>query len=404
MSSRKCENWLLTFREWVEDTIDAPLSYVLSGAFFTMSAVLERKVHFPRSYLGRWTCYPNMYMILVGPYGMRKTTVLRDCSAKLLREVQGLTQGSSAAHPAAILEDMKDAQTSSGRASIFIVTEEFATTVSKSTNSGLDTYDFYTDIYDGKVDLKARTIARGNLHLESPNLVYGAGTTPEWIAERMPVIAVEGGFASRVFWIYGDELRNSRLLYLDEDGNPIQDDPKYDRMERDLLTDLRQMYKLEGQIIPTKECASMIEEWYQKIHMEDFKEANRKLQPYIVRRPEKVLKLAMFYSLAEDDELIIEPRHFEAALGTIKDIEASMSPVFARIGKHKFTGLNVEIIKFVGRSGEVEAKQLLKAFQGDAEPMKLNEIVMGLLNSGQLIKVPGHNKEGDPIIKLRVGK
>ena len=75
-SVRRCDNWLLAYRDYILPRTDAPESFVFWSGVFAISSVLRRRVKFPKRILGLWDCYPHMYLMFVGPPGMRKTTAI----------------------------------------------------------------------------------------------------------------------------------------------------------------------------------------------------------------------------------------------------------------------------------------------------------------------------------------
>ena len=76
--TRKCDNWLLSFRDWSLPRSEAPESFHFWAGLFTIASVLKRRVYVSEELLGGWDCYPFMYIIFVAPPGVaRKSTTAR---------------------------------------------------------------------------------------------------------------------------------------------------------------------------------------------------------------------------------------------------------------------------------------------------------------------------------------
>src|SRR4051812_10073926 len=74
--TRKCQNWLKSYEEYVMPRIAAPRSYVFWSGVHNLAAAIRRKVFIGKNTLGSWECYPHCFILLVGPPGFRKNTAM----------------------------------------------------------------------------------------------------------------------------------------------------------------------------------------------------------------------------------------------------------------------------------------------------------------------------------------
>lgn len=372
---RKCSNWIETFIDWIGPlSEEAPENYILWSGLFTLAAVTKRKIKVPQSYLGRWECYPHLYIMLVGPPGFRKTTCARSAS-ELLDEISGIEQAPDVSSVAALLTDLVNSED----CALYIISEEFSDLFGKS--SGKEIYEFLTSMYDGKKKFKASTHVRGAEFAEQPCLNMLAATTPKWISENMPEDIIGGGFASRVIFIYEDRLRGKRLFY-----DNVFDKEKYDKLKKMLIDDLKHIAGISGEFKFSDDAKKFLEEWYQ-----DMKQPkNPKLTGYYHRKPAHVMKLSMLLHIAYSDELVIDVNDVELALKILDRTEINMGRVFEGIGKNPHFYTTKEIIQYLAANGKTERSKLLQEFEAVDYPYKLDEIINGLLEM-KLIKVISEN-------------
>ena len=74
MAARKAGDWIESFLKLTENT-EPPKLYRKWTAISTLASAMRRKCALNWGNVGNF--YPNMYIILVGPSGARKTTAMR---------------------------------------------------------------------------------------------------------------------------------------------------------------------------------------------------------------------------------------------------------------------------------------------------------------------------------------
>lgn len=368
---RKCENWLKEFQRWVVPTSEAPLSYIFWTGIFALASAVRRRIKVSKKYLGGWEVSPNVFVLLVGPPGLRKTTTADKADHDLLDLIPEITKAPDIITREALLNQL----VMSPDASMSINAGEFGEFIEKS-KEGM--FSFMTNAFDGRRKISALTLKRGPELVEKPCVNMLGGTTPKWIAENMPESVIGGGFASRVIFVYETKPRRRQMYYtgLDQEALAV--------IRANLLADLKHIATLEGEFELDEDAEMFMENWY-KSTAEEGRNASYKLQGFYERRPAYVHKLAMLLHVAYSDDLILYKHDFEMAISVMKGIERNLTKVFEAVGtKNRYLSEVEQIYAYVQANGEVKRSDLLQEFRTLAEPMMLKQLIEGLVDAGLL--------------------
>lgn len=370
---RKCPHWLNSFMEWNLPRSEVKEHMILWAGLFSLATAIRRRVWVPRhingkTILGGWECYPHIYLMFVAPPGMRKTTTL-NYALELFEVMPDLVAAPNACSQAALSERL----VSSPDTSLYIVAEEFSDLLLKSGN---EMYEFLTSAFDGRKKFESSTISRGIEFIERPCINMGAGTTPIWISHNMPESAIGGGFASRVLFLYTEELRQKKLYY------PEYDSTAGEALKADLIEDLIHISKnIEGPFNIEDDAMEFMENYYININPE---REHPKVQGYYQRKHVHAHKVAMLYRLSYSDELVLTKHDFEMAIQILGSLEADLIKVFGGIGKNTYTFEMSDIYKYIEENGPVPRKEILSQFRSAATPSMLDELLGGLIAMGAI--------------------
>lgn len=391
MTKRKLPNWLDAFREWTMPRSEASETFINWTAIWILAAAMRRRVFIPKRVLGSWSCYPYLYVMFVAPAGMRKTTTI-GYATDVLAGLPDLAPPPTFITGPALVQDI----VASKDASVYLIVEEFGDLILKG---GDEMFEFLTSMFDGKKNIRQKTMARGLEYAEKPVINMLAATTPRWIADKIPASAAEGGFASRVVWVYEDKVRQRRMYYRNLDHKKIT------QLEQDLIHDLLHISQLEGEFDIEEEALNWMETWYQKQDSAANTARLKRYPGYLNRKPVMVHKIAMLIHLAYSDELVLTLADFKAAIAYMEATEQNLPKVFTGVGKNEHALEMRDIVAYVNEVGSVTEPQLNKYFQYAANPAKLQELISGLLLSGDLktefdddnqrVFSPGDAEDGD---------
>lgn len=375
--TRRCKNWIQSYGDYLRPRTDAPEQFIFWSGLFTIAAVLRRRVVFPKHYLGTWKCYPHMYLMFVGPPGVRKTHTIDTGAREFLKQIDGVMMGPDFFTKEVVLEKMQR----SADASMVMTVDEFSSVLQKAgKEGGRAVYDFLTAMFDSKAIIESATKSQGTVYLENPTLSFFSATTPGWITNNMPEDVISGGYASRCFWVYAERPRINKMFFHD-----VGQDPD---LERDLLLDLLQISNLEGEFKMTPEALKYAEEWsLQDPPMELQK--NDKLGGYLNRRKMHVLKLAMIHNVTHSDDLTITEEDWRFGVWCVESIEPNLHKIFGGVGKNRYTTEIDRIVAFVKSMNfytekTVQKSEILVNFQHTAEPRVLNDLLTFAVESKML--------------------
>lgn len=320
---RKLKNFIRGFIDYTEGK-GSPEIYRLWTAIFIVGAVLERRV-WVRTAKGK--LYPNQYVLLVGGAGIGKTL----CTGLAFDLLDGIRTPETPLHiaPTSVTKaSLIDALAAAERRiirpmevpsvnafnSLSVVSNEFGVFLPSWESEFMSTL---TDLWDNRRYAETRRTARINLDLPNPQLNLFSATTPAYLTTLLPEGAWEQGFMSRILIVYSGEY-----LYTDLFDLAGMDERLYEL----LLSDLRDMYKLWGEMQITDEAKEAIGDWARAGGPPQ--PDHPKLQFYNSRRIAHLLKLCMISAVATNDELVITLDNYVEALDWLVELETFMPDVF----------------------------------------------------------------------------
>lgn len=378
--TRRCDNWLATFRDWSLPRSESPESYHLWAGLFTMASVFRRQIKLPKAILGGWEVSPTLFIIFVAPPGKARKSTTASYSEELLREIPIVERCATSITKEQLLKKLSDSKDSS----LSIFSSEFAMFIQKS---GFDMYDVLTHLFDANRDVSVETIGRTLDFAEKPCVNLLACTTPDWVANNMPETVIGGGFASRVIFVFEEKSRRHKLIHAPDE----LDWPALDKMKIDLVSDLIYFSNLVGEFQLAPGLGKWLDNedskapgWYQKHMNGTGVPTNYRLQGYHERKPAHMFKLAMLLHLSYSDELMITQPDVDAALDILESLELKLPRTFENIGKNPYATDIMRILDFIKMKGEASMRDVLRQFYQAAEAWKLRDLIQGLVDMGEV--------------------
>lgn len=353
--TRRCSNWLETYSQFSEPFSEAPTVYHLWTALTIVSSVLKRSVYRDRK---RFFTYPNLYTFLVGPPGTKKSSAI-NIGERLLRQVQDAPFIIDTFHTAPYLVTALTGVSTNykpGKTPYIILADE-APAFFRRAKYAEDLIPLLIRHYDCKSGGAGGTQLRGLENIVNPYACGLFGVVPDILVDIMPPEVIRGGFASRVMWVYSDDT--SKCIAFPEnipDPNP--------KLEGDLVHDLNAMGLMKGEMTLTKTCEKEYNDWYQahKSGMVQQVDDPRRIG-YANRKPEMVFKVMMLLSVAENDGLLVETKHFQQSLKLIEMLEPDLPKVYRATSREGQIMDNVDKIKefiLIKQGGAVDRSTLTK--------------------------------------------
>jgi hypothetical protein len=282
-----------------------------------IAASLRRNVWIDR---GAYQLYPNQYVILIGLSGAARKSVAMEIGLDLLNEVEDIM----ILHERMTVEGLIDriqrvVILPSGKVqpdgSVLIHADELSNLFGKASYI-TDLMSFLTAGYTSKTKLDFLTRSRNLCSVRNPCISLLAGTTPEQMSEVFPSMALTSGMLGRILIIAGSKGQRVSKPKLDTKMRPL------------LIHDLKEISKLQGEMVLTPEADKAFDAWYEKINPYPPAE----LVSFYERKHDHVLKLAMIISISESDNLILTVDHLNSAIEAIEMAESEMPEALAYIG------------------------------------------------------------------------
>jgi hypothetical protein len=389
---RQLTDWLTAFIEYTSCNTEPPEMYRLWAGVSTIAAALQRKCKLE---WGMLTFYPNLYIVLVGPSGIRKGTAMSPAQDML--DNLGIKMAAEAITREALIRELKNANSNESdittgkmlfHSSLTIFSPEL--TVFLGYNNEQLMSDL-TDWYDCRNKWTYRTKNMGTDEIVGVFVNLIGATTPDLIKATMSLKAIGGGLTSRIIFVYEqDEGKACPAPFLTDASIGLREQ---------LQMDLEQIHMLSGRFQVTEGFLSMWTEWYVQQHSNPPFE-DKLFSGYIKRRPNHVMKLSMVLNASRTDNMIIESTDLERAIKLLEKTERNMLNTFAGVGKYSHADTLTQVMNEIGMRDEegISREELTFLFRNDANRMILREIIDTLNNMGWLDVI---TKDGEEFYKHR---
>ena len=346
---RNYDNWLDAFMEWTSD-VNAPEDYLRFSALWAVSSTLERRCWL--KFRGKIPCYPNLFVIIVGPAGIRKSSST-SFAVKLVEQVPDLGKIPESITTAAIIDTLLDRcnqrlvdvkGTPYPNSSSWWYLSELITGINQGEHTA-GNLQLITDLYEckpygwhqvGGPAFEKRTVGRGMVSIYNPCINFLACSTPKWLVEAVGRTNIEGGFSSRVIYVHADKLPRQETAWEDlEEVESI----KSDAMERQLIEDLCAIREMTGEYKPTKGYKQYFTAMDERVKTQLREDDKGTHVAYYMRKPWNVMKVSMALAACESNTLVLQERHIEQAEFYIDQVEPSIEKSFLNMTKTNRTQL-----------------------------------------------------------------
>jgi hypothetical protein len=394
--------YLNDYLQMVEDT-ESPRIFHIWSALFAISASLGRRCWLP---FGTFDTYPNLYVLLVGTPGTRKTTAANQ-SKKILRDSTGVrfapsdTGGQRQGLVLALqggtdeskeylngvelggrdngilslteLEQVTDEPEEEAvfvdhadRHHIAVVASEFSRFIGQNNHSMLD---FLGERYDGEsYEYKTR---QSDIKLKDTLMNLIACTTPASLNICLPPQVVGHGFMSRLLLVYGAQKYKQV---------PWPEAPDHDLVGRvkDVLRDV--YYNCSGAFTLTPEA----KEYSTGLYSYVLEITDSRFGYYNERRFAHLCKVTMCLTAARGS-MTIQRDDFEEAHKILRATERGMPDALGEFGMNPLAMLKQEILEQLrAHQGPLLMEQIVAMFHRDARSHEIMEVVGDLIKMGQV--------------------
>lgn len=397
--------YLNDYLAMVEDT-ESPRIFHIWSAIFAVSASLGRRCWLP---MGTFNTYPNLYVLLVGTPGTRKTTAAsqskrvlsgstgvrfapsdtggqrqglilalqgnEDSAKEYLNGVElgakdngilSLTQLEEVTNEPDEDEEVNTFVDSADKHHIAVVASEFSRFIGQNNHSMLD---FLGERYDGEpYEYKTR---QSDIKLKETLMNLIACTTPASLNISLPPQVVGHGFMSRLILVYGAHKYKQV---------PWPEAPDADLVGRvkDVLRDV--YYNCSGAFTMTREA----KEYSTGLYTYTLEITDSRFGYYNERRFAHLCKLTMCLAAASG-RMEIQREDFEEAHRILRATERGMPDALGEFGMNPLAMLKQEILEQLrAHQGPLLMEQIVAMFHRDARSHEIMEVVNDLIKMGQV--------------------
>jgi hypothetical protein len=381
--SRKLEDWISAFVRYTDNT-EPPRSYRRWSAISAIAAGLRRKVIIPYGDFNTW--YPNMYIVLVGPAGARKTTAM-SLVEPYIRQA-GINISSDSVTQAAIIQELEEGGNSAVlndgtiSANLTIFSKEFAVFLGNAGNN-LELIQQITDWFDCPDTWDRKTKGAGVYEMYNIFVNLLGATTPTLIRESLTSTAIGGGLASRIIFVYENKRANSI---------PFPKNLENPKLKDHLIHDYELIAGLKGEVKFSKDFIEYYSKWYKGDHVNSVFAGDRFLDGYSARRAVHLVKLSVIISASESNKLIVTKEHIKRAEQYLVGTERNLSRVFEGVLLDGNNGLILFVEDAIRSQGYMSLSDIWKKFYRDfKDPNELGKVLNNLVAADKVTVLKDKN-------------
>lgn len=355
----------------ITDDAESPQSWRMWAAMAAISAVVGRKVY--KNMGGVYTVYPNLYIMIVGDSGLRKSLPV-DIVDRLVRGVGNARVISGRNSVQSIISDLSRVETRPDgkdpikEAHAAIISEEFGSLLIKDDQSDI----ILTTLFDqaGRKEWINTTKKDGREKLIYPYITIFGASNQTHLRLALDRASITGGLIGR--FIFVEAFKRHKHNPLTDDAPLINYDPAIKALE--------EISKYEGEFVWSKEGKEVFDSFYQDIGKKI--DTGQDTTGTINRLHVKVLKVAMIIALSEGHGLILQKEDIEHAIKAC--VEHSGTKIWSGVGigedSHKIAML-MQTLRQV-ETGELTNRQILQRHYGDFNALDLNRMIETLVVAG----------------------
>ncbi len=370
-------NFFAFYDDYVKST-EPPPNFHAWSAMGAISALLGKKCFIPQ---GHFTVFPNLYIVLVGDPGTRKSTAM-NIAKRLVRLVPQVPIAPESSSREAMIDSMADSKvvaTMNNKDVSYWQNSAFATEMQeflggKHINQAM--VGFLTAIWDEPI-FKERTRKGGEVIIHNPYFSLLGCCTPEWMNTKLKQDVITDGFSRRTIFALESEL-NTLNPWPESTPEQIENLAK-------LEIEVNRIFDITGLFTLTKEAREYYD--YRYIHTrEESKNFSPKVQNYFSSKHILALKLGMCLSAGIDSRRVISSEVIKLAFKFLEQSERSLDAVFSGVGRNELKAHADRIYARIADAGSkgITQRELLATSYDDVNMIEFNEILEILQKQGRV--------------------
>ena len=376
--------------------VTVPTLYLKWSCISIVSAALGRKawIHVQEN-----DVYPNLYVMLAGHSGIRKSTAIKKAT-KIIKRVKGINLMSNQVTEATLIDQMERASKSTSvmlnnkvypTGTLYIVAGEASTTLKEIKGNIVvcltDFYDCGDEGWSQTASWTKETISRGKTQIFNPCVNMLACSNQAFMKEFIAAREIDGGFASRIMFVNCVDNDRDLISEIDLEGKYATKKAECDDMFDNLVEDLELISKMKGKFKKTHGWISEFDKFNKTTEKLKMDNPDSVLNGYYNRRAFHAVRLSQVFSAMDSDEMMVRKEHLLRAIACLEEIEPLMPQVFS----YAYSNPNAENIRrireFIRVKGEVRGQQLTGKFWETIDGEDMKKCLHTLLSMGTIKKV-----------------
>lgn len=373
---------------YVENT-EPPLVFHRWSVLTSLGAYLGRQYYLP---FGDFNIQPNMYVMLIGDPGTRKSTAIklakkvltsagydkysatRTSKEKFLLDLEGVEDDMGAVVDSnKVMQNLFGDEFVGGEPrEVFIAADEFNEFVGSGNLEFLSLLGSLWDWDDQLQPFKQRLKTSRSVSIYQPTISILSGNTHAGFSEAFPPQSIGQGFLSRLVLVFG-EGSGKKIAF------PTRPSDEVKRSLMDTFVEIKE--RVVGEATMTDKARGMLETIYRTFQgLED-----SRFKHYSTRRQTHLLKMCLLIAASNmRTEICAEDVLFANTL--LSFTEHRMPQAMGEFGKAKNADVAARIISVLSEAKEpMDVNALWSQVQSDLDKMEdLNKLLAGLTQGGKV--------------------
>ena len=368
---------------------EPPLPFQLWTSLTVVSALLGRSVFFP---MGHFNVFPNLYVLLVGNPGSRKTTAM-NVGRDFLRDSDLVPMAPSSStresliqhftEPYSRIEFSLGSNTVSYRQQTVMASEFSEFIGGKHIND--DMIRFLTGIWDENKFVYT-TRNKGSFEIDHPYLCMIGCCTSKWLQTQMKSNLITDGFARRMCFVHQESL-NKSVTFPELSLDQL-------KAMKNVNSSLPRIFNLKGMFKVTLPAREYFEHFYTDLNKR-IPNAPPILQYFYSSKATLALKVAMCISAGITDTLVIDSQMLKLAVKLLDETERDMMRLLGGLGRNELKPFFDEVLLYIQkRACKVSLGEIIDQFSKDLSMLEINEAITALVESKALERSVAEDGQG----------
>lgn len=364
---------------------EPPLIYNEWLGVATVAAVLQRKCWI------QWDkrIYPNFYIVLVGPSGVRKGGALEP-SRRLLSDLNVNMCADSITREQLIVRvqesEAQDIDAMTGKPMIHSSLTIFSPELNVFLNDGdKKLFSDLTDLFDCRDKWSYETKNRGKNEITGVWINLVGAITPELLRGILTDVTIGGGLSSRIIFVCAMKKANIDIF-------PFERGDVDSALYKTLRDDLTAIQLCKGEFAIHESFKELYGPWYYESETRPPR-LDPRMEPYLSRRSTHLRKIAMVMSAARSNEMIIRGEDFLRAHDILTRAEDYMHIAYSRVGNNDYLLVIQKLLEMLDYKKEVTIREIANSTYMDATKEQLEKVIETIIHMGKAKYTTNRNGE-----------